>query len=224
VLAAVILSGGASQRMGSPKALLPYRGKTFLEHLIEVSTHPQIGERRVVLGPHAEEIRSTVALPDSEIVINADWEKGQLSSIHAAIRLLPANVDGMIVFLVDHPLVSATLVGELIGRFYDNARQTGVASSPVGSELPTNENPIVGVGLAPPGVNVIVLPTYNGKRGHPVIFSSALFPELLAAPLEQGARTVVWAHAEDVVEVPTTEAGCVMNVNDSNAFQRFLEA
>jgi molybdenum cofactor cytidylyltransferase len=196
MLAAVILSGGASQRMGSPKALLPYRGRTFLDHLLEVSAHPQIGERRVVLGSHAEAIRAAVALLDSEIVLNTGWEKGQLSSIHAAIRSLPQDLDGMILFLVDHPLVSSALVETLIGRFYANAQARGA----------------------------IVLPTYNGKRGHPVIFGTSLFAELLAAPLEQGARTVVWAHASEVVEVPTTEAGCVMNVNDLNAFQRFLEA
>jgi molybdenum cofactor cytidylyltransferase len=54
MLAAVILSGGASQRMGSPKALLPYQGRPFLEHLLAVTRHPKIGTRRIVLGAHAE--------------------------------------------------------------------------------------------------------------------------------------------------------------------------
>jgi len=50
MLAAVILSGGASSRMGSPKALLPYQGRPFLEHLLEVTSHRNIGVRRVVLA------------------------------------------------------------------------------------------------------------------------------------------------------------------------------
>jgi len=54
MLAAVILSGGASSRMGSPKALLPYQGRPFLEHLLEVTAHREIGARRVVLGADAE--------------------------------------------------------------------------------------------------------------------------------------------------------------------------
>ena len=225
VLAAVILSGGASQRMGSPKALLPYRGKTFLEHLREVSSHPKIGERRVVLGPHGDAIRAAIALPDSEIVVNPDWGKGQLSSIHAGIRSLPDNVEGMILFLVDHPLVSSALVENLIDHFYAEAQQSSSSRSDSTSQS-VSPDFAAGRGLALPGgkTSTIVLPTYNTKRGHPVIFAASLFPELLAAPLEQGARTVVWAHASEVIEVPTTEAGCVMNVNDSNAFQRFLEA
>ena len=215
MLAAVILSGGASQRMGSPKALLPYRGKTFLEHLLEVSTHPKIGDRRIVLGPHAESIRAAVPLPNADVVLNPDWEKGQLTSIHAAIRSLPANgnIDGMLLFLIDHPAVSASLVEILIQRFYDKPIQA------------SSERPVVGAAFTPPGVSTsrIVLPTYNGKRGHPVIFSSSLFPELLAAPLEQGARTVVWAHASEVIEVSTVEEGCVLNVNDPDALKRMQE-
>ena len=96
MLAAVILSGGASSRMGSPKALLPYQGRPFLEHLLEVTTQAKIGVRRVVLGAHAEPIAKQVPLTADEIVINADWEKGQLSSIHAALRSLPSGTDGIL--------------------------------------------------------------------------------------------------------------------------------
>jgi molybdenum cofactor cytidylyltransferase len=69
----------------------------------------------------------------------------------------------------------------------------------------------------------IVLPTYNGRRGHPVIFSTALFGELLAAPAEQGARSVVWAHAADVLEVPTDEEGVVLNLNDPEMLRHAIE-
>jgi molybdenum cofactor cytidylyltransferase len=193
MLAAVILSGGASQRMGSPKALLPYQGRPFLEHLLEVTSHPKIGARRIVLGAHAELIADAVRLAANEVVINAEWEKGQLSSIQAGIRSLPAGTDGMILCLIDHPLISATLVDELIERFYSGSK-------------------------TPP----IVLPVYQGKRGHPVIFSSGVYEELMTAPLEQGARSVVWAHAREVAEVVTSEQGCVLNLNDPETMQRVL--
>jgi molybdenum cofactor cytidylyltransferase len=189
MLAAVILSGGASRRMGSPKALVSYQGRPFLEHLLSVTNHPAIGVRRVVLGPDAEAIAKDIALAPDEIVINHDWEKGQLSSIHAALKSLPANTDGILLCPVDHPLVSASLVGNLIDAF---------------------------LATRPP----IVVPNFQGRRGHPVIFSATVYEELLNAPMDQGARAVVWAHKESVSEVSTTEEGCVLNLNDPNAMAK----
>ena len=192
MLAAVILSGGASSRMGSPKALLPYQGRPFLEHLLEITTHPEIGVRRVVLGADAESIAKAIRLKANEMIINSQWERGQLSSIQAAVRKLPAGTDGMLLLLIDHPLVSSALVGELISQFYKSKKP-------------------------------IVLPVYEGRRGHPVIFSASLYAELLRAPLETGARAVVWAHAAEVEEVPTNEEGCVLNLNDPETLNRAMD-
>ena len=192
MLAAVILSAGASSRMGRPKALLPYREGTFLEHLMEVTRHPRVGVTRVVLGAGAEVIRSLGKLDPATVVLNLAWEQGQLSSIWAGLRSLEGiETDGILLCPVDHPLVSATLVSELIDQFY-----------------PEKKN--------------IVLPTYKGQRGHPVIFSSALYAELLAAPADKGARSVVWAHAGDVLEVPTDEEGVVLNLNDPDMLKRAI--
>jgi len=175
--------------MGSPKALMSYQGRPFLEHLLSVTNHPAIGVRRVVLGPDAEAIAKGIALAPAEIVINHEWEKGQLSSIHAALRSLPADTQGMLLCPVDHPLVSASLAGSLIDAF-----------------LATR---------AP-----VVVPTYRGRRGHPVIFSATVYDEILSAPMDQGARAVVRAHQEEVTEIPTSEEGCVLNLNDPNAVER----
>jgi CTP:molybdopterin cytidylyltransferase MocA len=189
MLATVILSGGASRRMGAPKALLPYRGGTFLEHLLSVTDHPQIGWRRVVLGADAQTIAEGAGLPVEEVVINKNWEAGQLSSIQSGLRSLPAGTDGMLLCLIDHPLISRELVGELMERFYLSGK-------------------------------AIVLPIHKGRRGHPVIFASRLYEELLSASPETGARAVVWANREEVFEMETAEEGCVLNLNDPDALAK----
>ena len=179
--------------MGSPKALLPYQGRPFLQHLLEVTRNPKIGVRRVVVGAHAGEIATAVNLPDDELVINPDWSRGQLTSIHAALRSLPAGTDGILLCLVDHPLISADLVNKLIAHFYESRA-------------------------------AIVVPVYQGRRGHPVIFSAQTYPELENAPAEVGARAVVWAHQKDVHEYITMEEGCVLNLNDPETFERIVRA
>ena len=189
MLAAMILSAGASSRMGRPKALLPYRESTFLEHLVQATRHPRIGVTRIVLGAGADEIRTAAKLDASMVVLNPDWPQGQLSSICAGLRSLEGiETDGMILCPVDHPLVSATLVSNLIEQFYANGKP-------------------------------IVLPVYNNRRGHPMIFSSALYEELLAAPSDKGARAVVWAHGTEVLEVPTDEEGVILNINNPDMFR-----
>jgi len=192
VLAAIILSAGASSRMGKPKALIPYRESTFLEHLIHATRHPRIGWTRVVLGAGAEEIRQQAHLDASLVVVNPDWEQGQLSSLWAGMRSLEdIDTDGIVLCPVDHPLVSASLIAELVEQFYKSQK-------------------------------LIVLPTHKGRRGHPVIFSSVLYGALRAAPVEKGARAVVWAHAGSVLEVPTHEEGAVLNINDPNMLREAL--
>lgn len=191
MLAVAILAAGESRRMGTPKALLPYRGKTFVEHLIEVTRHSRVGIARVVLGAGAKNIQTKLHLDTDSIVLNENWSQGQLSSIQAAIRSLPtAGTEGLILCPVDHPLISVELVAHLIEQFDCSGKQ-------------------------------IVLPTYRGRRGHPAIFHASLYDELLQASPEVGARQVVWAHAQDVQEFPTEEEGVVLNLNDPDALKKF---
>lgn len=193
MLAAAILAAGESRRMGSPKALVSIHGKTFVQHLLDATRHPRIGLTRIVLGANAENIRSHLNVANELIVINDEWEKGQLSSIQAAIRSLPdAATEGLILCPVDHPLISQDLVANLITQF-DSSRKR------------------------------IVLPNFRGRRGHPVLFHSDLFLELLEASPEIGARGVVWAHDSDILEVATEEEGVILNLNNPESLRNAQE-
>jgi molybdenum cofactor cytidylyltransferase len=116
-LAGIILAAGESSRMGTDKALLPFGGATFLGHLVEIFL-PRVAPVIVVLGHHAGEIRAAVpARPGVEIALNPDYRRGQLSSLQAGIRALPAASKGALVTLVDHPAVAPATIDVLIQRF-----------------------------------------------------------------------------------------------------------
>ena len=191
-LAAAILAAGESRRMGRPKALVPFEGLTFVEHLLQATNHPRVGIVRVVLGANAESIQAELKLDQEIVVVNQDWQQGQLSSIQSAIRSLPADqTAGLLLCPVDHPLISTQLVSRLIAEF-DSGRK------------------------------LIVVPTHQGRRGHPVIFHASLYAELLDASPNVGARQVVWAHPDAIAEIETDEAGVILNLNDPETMRKAL--
>ena len=190
MLAVAILAAGESRRMGQPKALLSYREKTFAEHLVSATRHERVGLTRIVLGAQAGKIRSRLPLDPTWILENPNWEQGQLSSIQAVIRNLPPGAT--------EGLILCPVDHPLVSRFL-------VAQ--LIQEFDSTEKQIV-------------LPTYTGKRGHPVIFRDSLYKELLAASPEVGAREVVWTHPESVAEVETDEEAVVLNLNDPEALKK----
>jgi molybdenum cofactor cytidylyltransferase len=197
MIVAVILSAGESSRMGRPKALLPIDGVRFIEKIVTTLKLTRVRKIIVVLGHNAEEMRQKMADLPIEIVVNPDYKLGQLSSLSAALRHIEsaddaANVDGILVHLVDHPYISAELVTLMIDRFYQSKK-------------------------------LIVVPRYGERRGHPVIFSRSIFPELLAAPPEEGAKIVVHAHRSETLELVTEDKGVTIDIDTPEEYRKHVE-
>ena len=110
-IAAVVLSGGKSERMGSPKALLRYRGVTFLERILSSIRSAGIEDSVVVAGHHIQAINAE--FPNISITYNPNYELGMSTSIQAGLRALPDTVDGALIFLVDHPLIEPATIRKL---------------------------------------------------------------------------------------------------------------
>lgn len=110
-VAGIILAAGASRRMGAPKALLDYRGETFLDRLIGCLA-PYCSPVIAVLGAGAEEIRPRIARP-ARVAVNMEWPAGQLSSLQCGLRALDGPSD-VLFTLVDHPAVRPETVARIV--------------------------------------------------------------------------------------------------------------
>ncbi len=191
--AGIILAAGASTRMRQDKALLRWGDRTFLEHLLAALKNSRVGHVRVVLGANAAVARKRISLSAGEVVINHEWERGMLSSLILGLDSLPHGE-------IDAALVCLVdhpcISSHLLRALIERFRET----------------------LKP-----IVVPTFQGRRGHPVLFAASLFDELRAAPPDQGARYVVYRHERDILEVPTAEEGVVLNINDRAAYEKILQ-
>jgi molybdenum cofactor cytidylyltransferase len=187
LISAIVLAAGKSERMGSPKALLPISGRTFLENIIDAVSRTSIEETVVVVGHHRKEIEAAVKL--QSVVFNPDYEKGMITSFQAGIRALSWDASGAVLFLVDHPLVEPATIEAMIAN------------------------------LAP---NRIVLPTFQGRRGHPVLFASEVLAEVLALPSSEGANIVVRKDPNRIVEVPVNAPGILVDVDTPEQFEKLL--
>ena len=112
--AGLILAAGESHRMGSPKALLDFRGETFLDHLVGCLS-AVCSTVIVVLGHGADHIRAGVRASNEAIfVVNADYRLGQFSSMQCGLRAVPPDAAGVVFTLVDHPSVESSTLERLV--------------------------------------------------------------------------------------------------------------
>jgi molybdenum cofactor cytidylyltransferase len=190
MIAGLILAAGESSRMGTDKAMLAYRGQTFVEAIVQTLREADIQRIIVVLGHHAEEIQRHAKIEAAQVVINPDYRSGQKSSLQVGLRaLLADDVEAILLCLVDHPAVAAETVRKIVATF----RQSG----------------------AP-----VVIPTYQDRRGHPVLIGWQVFDELLALASDAGADSVVRRYRPATHFVEVEDEGVVMDVDDPESYRR----
>ncbi len=116
-IAGIILAGGASRRMGTPKALLQFQGETFLDRLIRLFVdvcRPVI----VVLGHNAEQIRAGIERASQvTFAVNPDPERGMLSSLQCGLEAVPTGAAAVMFTPVDHPNVQSATLEKLAASF-----------------------------------------------------------------------------------------------------------
>jgi molybdenum cofactor cytidylyltransferase len=110
----LVLGAGGSKRLGRPKQLLPYGGGTLLGHVVGVARECRFDQLVVAVGGSAEEVRGGVDLAGADVVVNDSYGSGCSSSIAAALGVVDARCEVMVLMLGDQPGVAAGTVGALL--------------------------------------------------------------------------------------------------------------
>ena len=160
-VALLLLSAGASTRMGQPKQLLPYHGRTLLRHAAETAVASGCAPVVLVTGAVHEELLAEIAGLPIQAVRNMNWATGMASSIQTGLAAVgPAQPCAVLIMLTDQPLVTPALLRQLVAQ----QQQT----------------------QAP-----IVAAAYGDTLGVPAVFTRALLPELLQLQGQQGAARLI---------------------------------
>jgi len=110
----VVLAAGGSSRLGRPKQLLPYRGATLLDEVLDTARACAFDQLVVALGGAAEEVRAGVDLRGADVVVNDAFGSGCSSSIAAAMAAVRDDVGVVVLLLGDQPGVRAESVRALL--------------------------------------------------------------------------------------------------------------
>src|SRR3954471_9918625 len=110
----LVLGAGGSKRLGCPKQLLPYRGGTLLGHVVGTARACRFDQTLVALGGAADDVRDGVDLSGAQVVVNDAYGEGCSSSIAAALSLVDARCDVLVLLLGAQPGVTADTVAALL--------------------------------------------------------------------------------------------------------------
>jgi molybdenum cofactor cytidylyltransferase len=189
-IAALVLGAGRSSRMGGPNKLLAeIAGRPLVRIVVEQALASRAHPVIVVTGHQREKVEAVLAGLPIAFVHNPNFADGLGTSLKTGISALPADVDGVIVCLGDMPQVDAKLIDRLIEAF------------------------------DPEGGALVVVPTIDGKRGNPVVWSRRFFFDLMTVEGDVGARHLIGRYTEVVAEVPLTGTAAFTDVDTPEALR-----
>ena len=193
-IAALVLAAGRSSRMApANKLLVAVDGVPMARRAVDAALASQAVATVVVLGNEAPRVRQALAGCDVTFVENPDFAAGLSSSLRAGLAALPPDIDGVMVLLGDMPRVHAAHLDRLIAAF------------------------------APAEGRSICIPTHRAKRGNPILWDARFVAEMRGLDGDQGARSLIGQHGDQVCEVEMPDDGVLLDVDTPGALAALAE-
>lgn len=203
IISGILLAAGRSTRMGRPKQLLPFGDSTIVETVVDGMLSSKFDEVTVVVGYQASQIREKVGLRPVKIVFNPDYRDGMLTSAQAGVRsLFKSNRESA---ATEPPNPSAFALMLVDQPFITSALIDKVVEAYVQTE------------------KGIALPSYNYRRGHPVVFHQRYARDILAlGPESGGVRTIFKIHGDDIHYVSVDTDRVLRDIDYREDYERAL--
>ena len=169
----ILLAAGQSARLGKPKQLLNYKGKTLLAHSLQIAIETQLQPIVTVLGANLDTLKQSIEPTNTNIVINQEWSEGMASSIRCGIEELvkiAPSIAGIIIMVCDQPYVTAKLLTDLVEKHEDSSKP-------------------------------IIASRYNNNIGTPALFDKTIFALLLSLKGDSGAKKIMKSNPDWVETV-----------------------
>lgn len=191
----VVPAAGRSTRMGSPKPLLEADGRSFLQQVVAALADGGCRPVLVVVRDPTGPVGAMARGAGAGVVHNPDPAAGPISSLRAGLRSAPERyeVDGNVDACAFCPVDHPKVRASTVAKLLEALRESDGDA---------------------------VVPTHDGRRGHPVVFRNTLFHELLEDELEEGARTVLRRHEDSVREVPVDDPGILVDIDTLSDYRR----
>ena len=190
---AIVLAAGISSRMGSPKQLLPFGGKTILQSVVDALLSADLDGIVVVLGHRAEAVRESLAGRNVRFSLNSDYPKGMLSSVRSGISALPGSADAALIALADQPQIEAGVVSRVVSAYREGEK---------GIVIPTYR---------------------GRRGHPALLDLNRYRKEIAALSEDQGLKPVMRGHPEDTLELPEEDAGILRDLDTPEEYQAELE-
>lgn len=191
---AILPAAGSSRRMGRPKLLLPFRDTTVVGALVQALREGGVSEIVIVTAPADAALQAWGAAARLRVAVNAEPERGMLSTLLAGISSL-GGADAL-----------ARRGGHLAVSPADLPALRPSTVTEILRRAATNDSPLV-------------VPTFQGRRGHPLVIAPRLIPEIATLDPNVGLKELILRHAAAVVEVEVGDPGAVRDVDTPEEYE-----
>ncbi|GIW83867.1 MAG: 4-diphosphocytidyl-2C-methyl-D-erythritol kinase [Gemmataceae bacterium] len=213
---AVVPAAGQSVRMGQPKLLLPWGRQTVIEAVVAALRAGGVDRVLVVVGPKMEALAERASAAGALIHTLTTPTPDMRSTVEQGLdylrrQKLLQEKDGWLLAPADHPTLSAGVVRQLLAAF--------------ATELATQRNdpPSAATEEQSSAGKLILVPVYQGRRGHPLLVSACCIPALLALPPDQGINALLRHPAVRVCEVPCDDPAILDDLDTPLDYVRLRE-